>query len=631
MLDWLPDPPDFGAQYRALGSLAGPERLDRLISLSQYRLGFLELIQLSRQLDSLATGDVASLPRARLALLGSSTLEHLIPAIRVAALRRRLWMDVYCGGYGLYRQEVIDPDSGLHRFRPDTVLFSVATCHAAPAVEPGASETAVRDQIYARINDFRSLWKHARETLKASIVHQTFLPLAEPLFGSFDRLVAASPWSVIEQLNAALATAANADHTALLDIARVSQQDGQDAWHDVTRMLQAKQEIAPHAAPAYGELLVRIIAAERGMSKKCLVLDLDNTIWGGVLGDDGMQGLVLGQGSALGEAHLGVQQYAKQLKDRGVILAVCSKNDAQIAEHAFANHPEMLLKRSDVSDFVANWSDKVENLPRIAQRLNIGLDSLVLLDDNPAERQRVRMALPVVAVPELPDDVAGYVRRLAAAGYFEATSFTPEDRIRSASYADDAARTSLMSTSQSMDEYLHELRMLLDCGPFAPVDLPRIIQLINKTNQFTPTTRRYSAEQVASCQADSQKVTLQFRLADRFGDNGLVSAMILCPVDGTPDTLCIDTWVMSCRVFGRQLELEAMNVAAEAAKSRGVRFILASYTETAKNGVIRDLYPRLGFDAVTLPVPGDGTTHWTLNLAKYKPFATKIIRRSAEA
>ena len=252
--------------------------------------------------------------------------------------------------------------------------------------------------------------------------------MSEPLFGGYDRMVPGAPATVIARLNDQLCEAAARDGVLILDVARASQRDGIDAWFDVGRWLQGKLEIAPQAAPLYGDLAARILAAQRGLSKKCLVLDLDNTLWGGVIGDDGLDGIVLGEGSAAGEAHLALQHYAKQLKERGVILAVCSKNDAKIAEAAFRDHPEMVLRRSDFAAFQANWDDKAQNLKAIAARLNIGVDSLVFVDDNPIERARVRQSLPMVAVPELPDDPAHYVRCLADAGYFEAVAFTADDR-----------------------------------------------------------------------------------------------------------------------------------------------------------------------------------------------------------
>jgi FkbH-like protein len=627
VLDWLPQADSFGARLReALSARSVDERLRRLAALARCRLDFLETIQLDRALQALALELDERLPRHRLALLGSTTLDHLAPGIRVAGLRRGLWIDVHVGGYGQYRHEIMDPHSAVQRFAPHTVVLSIAAAHALPDIDATVGADGVQRHVRASLGELRSVWQRAHTTLQAHVIQQTFLDLSEPLFGSFDRLVPGSPWSVADSLNRALAEGARAAGVALLDLDRTIHRDGRDAWFDTARMLQAKQEIAPQAAPAYGDLVARVVCAQRGLSKKCLVLDLDNTLWGGVLGDDGVQGLVLGQGSAAGEAHLAVQRYAKQLRDRGVILAVCSKNDPQLAQDAFASHPEMVLKPSDIAAFVANWDDKARNLTDIARQLNMGLDSLVFLDDNPAERARVREALPDVAVPELPDDVAGYVRRLADAGYFEATSFTAEDRQRGEQYAQNVERDALRDSAQSMEEFLQSLHMTVEYGPFTALDLARVNQLINKTNQFNPTTRRFTVEQLDALLATPGALSLQFRLRDRFGDNGLVSAMILAPHTGDPQCLEIDTWVMSCRVFGRQLEHEAMNLAVEAARRAGARELIASYAPTPKNEVIRELYPTLGFRAADLAGQPPGVARWSLQIAEYIPNKTYIAR-----
>ena len=354
------------------------------------------------------------------------------------------------------------------------------------------------------------------------------------------------------------------------------------------------------------------------------VLDLDNTLWGGVIGDDGLDGIVLGEGSAAGEAHLALQHYAKQLKNRGVILAVCSKNDAKIAEVAFRDHPEMVLRRSDIAAFQANWDDKAQNLKAIASRLNIGVDSLVFVDDNPVERARVRQSLPMVAVPEMPDDPAHYVRSLADAGYF-AVAFTADDQSRAEQYAANAERQALLETAESMDDFLRGLKMTAVYGPFTAVDHARVVQLINKTNQFNTTTRRYAGHEIARMMEDPKAVTLQFRLLDCVGDNGLVSTMILRPTRADDEVLEIENWVMSCRVFGRELEFEAMNIAVDAARERGVRALVADYTPTAKNDVISKLYPSLGFTEVAQPASAKGTTRWRLHLADYVTRDTHIV------
>ena len=505
------------------------------------------------------------------------------------------------------------------------MLFSLTAREAIAGVALTASAAEVDGAIGRFVSELRSLWRKAREIGGAAVIQQTFLDVSEPLFGGYDRMVPGAPATVVTRLNNQVCEAAGRDGVLVLDIARASQRDGIDAWFDVGRWLQGKLEIAPQAAPLYGDLAARILGAQRGLSKKCLVLDLDNTLWGGVIGDDGLDGIVLGEGSAAGEAHLALQHYAKQLKERGVVLAVCSKNDAKIAEAAFRDHPEMVLRRSDFAAFQANWDDKAQNLKAIAARLNIGIDSLVFVDDNPIERARVRQSLPMVAVPELPEDPAHYVRCLAEAGYFEAIAFTAEDRDRAQSYAANAEREALLGSAESMEDFLRGLAMTAVYGPFTAVDHARVVQLINKTNQFNTTTRRYAGDEIARIMEEPDAVTLQFRLLDRVGDNGLVSTMILRPTPDDDEALEIENWVMSCRVFGRELEYEAMNIAVEAAKERGARTLVADYIPTPKNDVISRLYPSLGFTEVDSPTPANGATRWALDLADYVTRKTHIV------
>ncbi len=436
-------------------------------SLAGHRLGFVETIQLDRALARLGIKEAAGFQPVRLALLASSTVDHLTPAIRVAGLRRRLLIEVHGGTYGQYRQDLLDAASALHRFQPQAALFSLTAREAISGVALAATAVEVDGAIGRFVAELGSLWRRAREIGGAAVIQQTFLDVSEPLFGGYDRMVPGAPGTVVARLNDKLCEAAAREGALILDIAHASQRDGIDAWFDTARWLQGKLEIAPQAAPLYGDLAVRILAAQRGLSKKCLVLDLDNTLWGGVIGDDGLDGIVLGEGSAAGEAHLALQHYARQLKERGVVLAVCSKNDVKIAEAAFRDHPEMALRRSDFAAFEANWDDKAQNLKAIAAKLNIGVDSLVFVDDNPIERARVRQSLPTVAVPEMPEDPAHYVRCLADAGYFEAIAFTAEDRGRAEAYAANAEREALLGSAESMDDFLRGLAMMMwTASPF---------------------------------------------------------------------------------------------------------------------------------------------------------------------
>jgi FkbH-like protein len=620
---------DFSARLKAgLAAEDGLVQLEALRSLADAAPGYVETIQLDRALARLPAAAIdARLTRLRLALLSSVTIAHLVPGLRVAALRRGLFLEVFAGGFGQYRHELLDPASPLQSFAPELVVLSLSARQLIGSIPIAADFDHVDRVLRAEVAELQALWDAARQRFKAAVLQQTYLDVHEPLFGSFDRLVAASPARAAARLNDLLADAAGADGVVLLDLAGAAARDGIDFWFDNARWLQGKMEIAPQAVVRYGEMAMRIVAAQRGRSRKCLVLDLDDTLWGGVVGDVGIEGLVLGEGSAVGEAHLELQRYARRLKERGVILAVCSKNEPGIAEQAFARHPEMVLRRDDVACFVANWDDKAHNLSAIAEQLNIGLDSLVFVDDNPAERARIRSALPMVAVPELPADPAGYVRVLAEQGYFEAVSFTQEDSRRAVSYVANAQREALRSGAPSVDEFLRGLEMRVVYGPVGAVELERATQLINKTNQFNTTGRRYSAPEMARLAADSANITLQFRLADRLGDNGLVSVMILRAAKAGVPELEIDTWVMSCRVFGRQLEDEAMNIAVERARARGINALHARFVPTERNGVISRLFPNLGFQPA-----GDGEAHeaWRLPVATYASRPT-FIHREGEA
>lgn len=624
-LNWLPVCADFRQELAAANAnraMAG------FAALAQKRLGFLETIQLDNAFRKQAIEPGPEFTRIRLALLSSCTIDHLAPPIRVGGLRRQLLIDVCGGAFGQYRQELLDNSSALHAFSPQVVLLSLSPREAISGIPLDASSEEAERAVARTVTELRQLWRHARETFKATVIQQSFVNVFDPLFGQFDRFVSGSPARLVSRLNELVSAAAMEDGTLWLDIATASARDGLDAWFDVSRWLQGKIEIAPQSAPLYGELVARLIASQRGQSRKCLVLDLDNTLWGGVIGDDGIEGIRLGEGSGSGEAHLALQRYAKQLKERGIILAVCSKNDPAIAESAFREHPEMLLRRSDIAAFAANWHDKVDNLRGIAEQLNIGLDSLVFVDDNPAERARVRAALPMVAVPELPDDVAQYVRCLADAGYFETVSFTAEDRDRSEQYAANADRDALRDLSQSVGDFLGGLNMSVDFGCITAAHVQRVTQLLNKTNQFNTTTQRYTADEVAAFVGSADAIALQFRLVDRFGDNGLVSVMLMRRTSNDASIYEIENWVMSCRVFGRQLEHEAINIAVEALRARGVFTLRAAYLPTAKNGVIAELFDSLGFSRLADRADlAAGASDWHLDLSQYRPHQTFIKRK----
>jgi FkbH-like protein len=619
-LYWLPKIEQWRERLRRLGE--ADDVWDEAVVLATARLDPVQTNALDTVLRRVLAGPSKSLPDkpVRLALLGSSTLAHLHPAIRVAGLRRRLWVETYENDYGQYWQELADPGSALHRFEPTAIVFALDAHHLATGASAASSAPEIKAALSETGERIRNCWRLAREAFRCPVIHQLALPVHPPLIGSNEHRLGGSRAGFIAALNTELRGMADAEGVDVLALDTRAARDGIAAWHNPELWHRAKQEVTPAAAPMYGELVMRLVAAHRGRSYKALVLDLDNTIWGGVVGDDGVEGLVLGQGSPLGEAFADFQHYARELSRRGVILAVCSKNDEKTALEPFERHPEMVLKRDDIASFVANWSDKPANLRAVAEELNIGVDALVFVDDNPFERDLVRRELPMVAVPEVSDDPTNYAQTLADAGYFEAVAITDEDRARSGQYQGNRRRDQLKASVTDLGAYLRGLEMRLLWRRFDRVGLNRTVQLINKTNQFNLTTRRYTEADVLSVMQDNSAFAAQLRLVDRFGDNGIIAIVIGRLIE--EEAVLLDTWLMSCRVLGRQVEPTTLNLAAALAKDLGARRLIGEYIPTAKNGMVKDHYAKLGFS----PIDGDTgeAARYSLDLVDYTPRDTFI-------
>jgi FkbH-like protein len=591
-------------------------RWNEVVALAGSKIDFVQTSVLDRcaqKLFAKGMGAEAGIKPLRVALVGSSTLKHLVPGIRVAGYRRGLWLEVFQGEYGMYLQEFLNPSSALYQFKPDVVVLTLDAHHIAEGEAVNVEEL---------LGNLRRCWAIARREFGCTVIQQTGLPIFPALMGSNEHRLADSVRQRLRKFNLEVRQAADREAGVhLLAIDDLVTADGINAWYDPALWHRSKQEIHPRVSHIYGDLLVRLIAADRGRSAKCLVLDLDDTVWGGVIGDDGLNGIVLGQGSSLGEAFVAFQRYVLGLKRRGVILAVCSKNDEANAYAPFEQHPEMVLRRNDIACFVANWEDKASNLRKIAHALNIGLDSLVFVDNNPFERNLVRQELPQVAVPEIPDDPSFYVTTLADAGYFEAVSITAEDLDRSQQYQANAEREVLRESAADLTGYLQSLQMELLYSQFGEISLARVTQLINKTNQFNLTTRRYTEAQVRAFQEDPHTVTLQFRLLDRFGDNGII-AILIARLQADGDAV-IDTWLMSCRVLGRQVEEACLNILAEQARGLGARRLVGEFYPTAKNGMVSNLYANLGFHAESSNAEG-GAMFW-LDLSTFQAIPVFMV------
>jgi FkbH-like protein len=611
-LYWLPQIADWRVRLKALMVESAVGRWNEAQRLANTRLDFARTNALDGILQR--ASESASAPDAkavRLAVLGSSTTTHLMPSIRVGGARRGLWINTYENDYAQYLQELLDKSSGLHEFRPDATLFALDAHHLSLGIHPALSAQEIERILDETTAELRRCWSLARDAFGCHLIQQTAINFAPNLLGSNEHRLVGSPRQFLNRLNQAIRTMADAEGVDLLDIDAKAAEHGLQAWHDAALWHRSKQEVKPAAAPFYGDMIGRLLGAKLGRSSKCLVLDLDNTLWGGVVGDDGLDGIVLGQGSPLGEGFLALQQYALDLSRRGIILAVCSKNDEGNALEVFLKHPEMILKKSDIAAFRANWSDKPTNLRAIAEEINIGLESLVFVDDSAFERNLVREHLPMVAVPEIPDEPALIPGLLADAGYFESVVVTEEDRERAHQYQGNKAREALKSASGDLDSYLIGLEMQLRWRHFDRLGMQRIVQLINKTNQFNLTTRRYTESDVIAIIDDPTAFGLQLRLIDRFGDNGIIAIIIGRLREGA--SLFIDTWLMSCRVLGRQVETTTLNIIAAESKQIGASYLIGEYLPTKKNAMVRDHYERLGFSVVEQRADGSSTAKLDLN------------------
>ena len=610
-LQWLlPTPKDFSDRLKAWGNLPGPLGRE-LQALAQCGLNLNQLTKLAKAIARANTDGKSLDPLVsfRLAVLSNSTVDLVVPALVASAARRGIALEVIQPSYNQVVQEALTPDSKVNSSKPDAVLLALDYRALPLKLSLGDSEASAAT-VEGVVGYLRALRDGIKTNSNAVCIFQSFAPPVETLFGNLDRTLPGTIRSLIDGINRELAALVLHSDDVLLDVAGLAETVGLANWHDTQLWNMAKISFSDELIPLYADHVARVVAALRGKSGKVLVLDLDNTVWGGIIGDDGLEGIKLAQGDATGEAHLAVQRMALDLRQRGIVLAVSSKNTDEVARAPFEQHPEMLLKLDHIAVFQANWNDKATNIQAIAEELSLGLDSIVFLDDNPAERGLVRKLLPQVAVPELPEDPSEYARILAAGGYFEAVTMAAEDLKRASFYRDNAKRASLQRQSGGVDAYLASLDMTITFQPFDGKGRVRIVQLINKSNQYNLTTRRYTEPEILDVERDPKVFTLQVRLSDIFGDNGMIS-VVICR-DAGNETWEIDTWLMSCRVLGRKVEHMVLRKIVEHARAAGVHKLMGTYRPTERNKLVVDHYAKLGFNKVR--EEESGLTEWELRV-----------------
>jgi FkbH-like protein len=560
-----------------------------------------------------ATHAPAARRRARAAVVGTYTTTQFTTLLPLWALRLGVDLEVREAPYAQMEQELLDGNSATYRFDPDFIVLATHDAAVSLPVHSDDPEGQVAREAERWINLWRAIERHGRAR---PVMHGFVLP-AHNAFGHLSSRLAGSRQAMLIRLNQALGAAAG-DAVSLVDCEAVAGALGKGTWCDPRYWFLSKQAVALAALPALCRSTAMVIAADLGLSRKCIVLDLDNTLWGGVVGEDGLAGIALGAGPA-GEAFVAFQHQLRRLRQRGVILAVCSKNNDADAREPFQRHPDMVLALEDIAVFQANWDPKPLNLQRIAARLDLGLDALLFVDDNPAEREAVRQALPDVEVLVLPAEPALYVAALAAYPLLEPASFTEEDSQRSDQYRARAMADDLKVACATLEDFHRSLRMECMVRPFDELHLPRIAQLIAKTNQFNLTTRRHTAAAVRQMMGDPQWVHLCLRLRDRFADHGLVGVLI-ARRDG--ETLDIDTWLMSCRVIGRTVEAEMLAHLCGVARRLGCTVLRGTYVPTARNGMVSGIYERFGFRRVG---EEDGEMAWEYDIGVQGPIANGFI------
>lgn len=552
--------------------------------------------------------DVSTFPILKVSLLGDSATQFLAVAIRGEGIERGYNIDLFEAEYNQVERQILDPTSDLYAYDAKyTVVFqSTHKLLEQYSLKPASEWHTLADE---RINFIRTICEY----LGGKIIYYNYPEIEDTVFGSYANKVPGSFSYQLRKLNFELMNLAQEyPNLFICDIAGIQNKFGRDFMFDSTIYVSTEMILSIDALPYVASRTLDIIASIEGKFKKCLILDLDNTVWGGVVGDDGWENIQVGHGLGIGKAFSEFQQWVKKLKNRGIIICVCSKNDEEKAKEPFEKNPEMVLKLDDISVFIANWENKADNIRTIQSILNIGFDSMVFLDDNPFERNMVRENVPDVTVPELPEDPGMYLEYLYTQNLFETSSYSSADKDRTKQYQVEAQRVATAKKFTNEGDFLKSLEMVSEVSGFTSFNTPRVAQLSQRSNQFNLRTIRYTEDQIAAIENDPKQKGFAFTLKDKFGDNGLIAVVILQEMDA--NTLFIDTWFMSCRVLKRGMENFTLNTIVDYAKNSGYKKIIGEYLPTQKNGMVSEHYSNLGFTRMA----GSSTAQWELDVEDYK-------------
>ena len=535
---------------------------------------------------------VVDAPENRIAVLGNCSTQFFSQAIEGLGRFKGVNTKVFDAGYNQIDVQLIEPNSDVYQFQPKTIILWLGTCKLYEdfVVESTSARSNFADHCLERIQAY---WDYIEKNTNARILQMNFPEFNDKVLGSFSCKVDSTFIFQIRKLNYLLQEVAQKrDNIYIVDILAIQMQAGMEMFWNPQLYYSSKIEIAMEVLPLLAKSVVDILLAIEGCVKKCIILDLDNTLWGGVIGDDGLDGIEIGE-LGKGNVFTNFQHWLKLLKEYGIILAVCSKNEEKTAKEPFEKHEEMVLRLSDISLFVANWNDKATNIRLIQESLDIGLDSIIFIDDNPFERNLVKQRFPEIEVPNLPEDPSEWLTFLQNQNYFETASYSAETNDRTKMYQIEYERKKLAITFESIDDYLSSLKMVGTCKVFEPGRYPRIAQLTQRSNQFNLRTVRYTENDIRRIAESKEFIPLFFTLSDKFGEYGIIAVVILKKKPG--NTLFIDTWLMSCRVLKRGMEEFVMNKIVSIARQQKFETLIGEYIPTSKNAMVRDIYLKLGF------------------------------------
>lgn len=573
-----------------------------------------------RELKAFATKELDA-PSTKVALLGDTATQLLVTSIKGEAVARNIVLDIYEGEYNQVERQLLDPTSDLYQFDASIVIIFQSTHKLCEyhSLLPTEKQELVSEE---RLSFLASVCENPAFVDK-KIIYFNYPEIEDTVFGSYANKVEASFSFQIRKLNYELMQLSRQyPNLFICDIAGLQNLFGRQFMFSPNVYMSTEMVLSVNALPYVASRVVDIIGAIKGQFKKCLILDLDNTVWGGVIGDDGLEGIELGHGLGIGKAFTEFQMWIKKLKQRGIIICVASKNNEDTAKEPFEKHPDMVLKLDDIAVFMANWETKVDNIRAIQSILNIAFDSMVFLDDNPFERNIVRENIPGITVPELPEDPGKYLEYLYSLNLFETASYSNADKDRTKQYQVEAKRVSLAKTFTNEADFLKSLDMVSTVSGFTKFNTPRVAQLSQRSNQFNLRTIRYTEADISSMADNPDVIDLSFTLEDKFGDNGLIAVVIMKKQD--EETLFVDTWFMSCRVLKRGMENFTLNTMVECAKQKGYKWIIGEYLPTPKNKMVEQHYHNLGFSPYG---ESPEETKYVLDVNTYQPRECYIIKK----